>query len=332
MFYINKNPILASEMEVLTELKQQLALNGIMRFDKFVEGSSNIQFNCPIHNDGQESKPSCGIKTTNHGDTPAGTVHCFACGYTASLEEMISNCFGKNDGGVFGIEWLVKNFLTISVEQRKDIQLDMGRGVTVKKETEYISEEELASYRYYHPYMYKRKLTDELIEKFDVGYDPNFKLYDKRGNIKGVMRCITFPVRNIEGKTLFLGRRSVDTKFFHYPDGVEKPVYGLYELPKDAEEIIICESFLDAISCYKYDKPAVALIGTGTDFQYEQLKALTCRKFITALDPDKAGNSATIRLKKALGSRKLVTTYILPNGKDINDLTEEEFNNLDEIF
>lgn len=35
---------------------------------------------------------------------------------------------------------------------------------------------ELDRYRYIHPYMYKRGMTDDLIEKFDVGYDPAFKL------------------------------------------------------------------------------------------------------------------------------------------------------------
>jgi len=331
MFYVNKNPILADELQVLNELKAQLELNGILRFAEFKVGPRNIQFNCPIHNDGQEREPSCGISTVNKEEVPAGTVHCFTCGYTASLEQMISDCFGKDDDGAFGKEWLIKNFLTISIENRKDIILDLERGNN-RKTTSYVSEEELDSYRYYHPYMYKRRLTDEIIEKFDVGYDDHFELKDKFGKVKSVLRCLTFPVRDINGNTLFIARRSVDIKFFHYPEGVDKPIYGLYELPKDANEIIVCESVLNTLTCYTYGKPSVALLGLGTEYQYDQLRKLPCRKIITALDPDGAGYRATERLKKALKGNKLVTSYVLPEGKDVNDLEKEEFENLEELF
>lgn len=331
MFYINRNPILADDLEVLNELKHQLARRGILRFNEFKVGPRNIQFNCPIHSDGQEKKPSCGISTVQIKDIPPGTVHCFTCGYIATLEEMISHCFGRDDMGAYGREWLVKNFLTVSIENRKDIPLNVSRGSKVEKMS-YISEEELDSYRYYHPYMYKRKLTDEVIEKFDIGYDEHFELKDKDGKVKQVLRCLTFPVRDKKGNTLFIARRSVDIKFFHYPEGVIKPVYGLYELPDDAKEIIICESILNALTCYVYGKPAVALNGLGTEYQYEQLKRLPARKFIIALDPDEAGQRATRKLRKALRGSKLVTQYEIPKGKDLNDLDEKEFENLAEIF
>lgn len=332
MFYVSGNPILAEDLDVLQELKRQLALNGIIRFAEFKVGPRNIQFNCPIHNDGQERKPSCGISTTNQEGTPAGTVHCFACGYTATIEEMISHCFGKDDNGAFGKEWLIKNFLTVSIDSRKPIELNLSRDKNSDIQEQYISEDELDSYRYYHDYMYKRKLTDEVIEQFDVGYDKHFELKDKEGKVKSVLRCVTFPVRDTNGNTLFIARRSVDTKFFHYPEDTQKPVYGLYELPKNAKEVIICESIFNALTCYVYGKPAVALLGLGTPYQFEQLKKLPCRKFITALDGDNAGRRATVRLKKALGSNKLVTSYLIPDGKDVNDLTFEEFKNLEEIF
>ena len=331
MFYINKNPILAEELEVLNELKFQLEANGIKRFAEFKPGPRNIQFNCPIHADGQERKPSCGISTVNKEEVTAGTVHCFTCGYTATLEQMVSHCFGKDDEGAFGKEWLIKNFLTISIENRKDIILDLQRGNN-KNNAKYISEQELDSYRYYHSYMYKRRLTDEVIEQFDVGYDKHFELIDKFGKVKSVLSCLTFPVRDISGKTLFIARRSVDIKFFHYPEGVDKPVYGIYELPKDVNEIIVCESILNALTCYTYGKPAVALLGLGTEYQYDQIRKLGCRKIITALDPDAAGQRATEKLKKALKGNKLVTSFILPEGRDINDLEKEEFENLQELF
>lgn len=330
MFTVNGNPILASELDILYELRAQLALNGIERFSTIRTGAGYIQFNCPIHNDGRERRPSCSISTRDKPNFPIGAIHCFTCGYSVYLDEMISHCFGYDDNGRFGREWLTKNFMTVSVENRKDLQLDMSRDTQVKK-LEYVSDEELDSYRFYHPYMYERKLTDAVIEEYDIGYDGNFKLVGSNGKIQ-TYRCITFPVRNAEGKTLFIARRSIDTKFFHYPSGVIKPLYGLYELPKDIDEVVVCESVFNTLTCRVYGDYSVSLLGLGTEFQYEQLKKLPCRKLKLALDPDKAGQNAADRLSKALKGYKIITRLRIPAGKDVNDLSEDEYRNLEELY
>lgn len=328
MFLVNGLPLLEDDLSVLQELKRQLAMNGINRFADFKIGNKNIQFNCPIHSEGQERTPSCGILTQSNNKVPAGTVHCFSCGYTSSLEKMIGNCFGIDDAGQFGTRWLTKNFRTISIEDRSDIILDFQRG---SKETvsSYVSEEELDRYRYIHSYAYKRRLTDDVIEKFDVGFDSAF-IIENRLKQKTTYKCLTFPVRDAEGRTLFIARRSITGKFFHYPEGINKPVYGLYELPKDTSEIIVCESVFNALTCYAYGKPAIALLGTGTPYQYEQLSRLPVRKFILGFDGDNAGRKATARFRQALGKKKIISVLDIPEGKDINDLSKEEFEALQE--
>jgi hypothetical protein len=339
MFSVMGSPILADEADVITELRDQLALNGIHRFKAIRKITNHLQVTCPFHKDGAESKPSCGITTTDikQGDrlVKAGTVHCFTCGKTCSLEEMISYLFGRNDFGAFGSEWLRKNFLTVTYESRPTIDLNLSR--SVKKdisEIKYVSEEELDSYRYVHPYMYQRKLTDEIIEKFDVGYDANFILKHQNGG-ESHLRCVTFPVRDMTGGTLFIARRSIDTKFFNYPAGVDKPVYGLYELSQleiYPSEIIICESIFNCLTCWVYGKYAVALNGTGTPEQYKQLKNMPNRKFILGLDPDDAGYRGRAKIRKALGDCKILSEYDIPVGKDINDLSKEEFDDLQELL
>ena len=112
---------------------------------------------------------------------------------------------------------------------------------------------------------------------------------------------------------------------------MEKPVYGVYELPKDCKSVIICESVINALTCVVYGRPAVALFGTGDPMQIEQLNQLGVRKYILALDPDKAGAKGTYRLKHGIQG-KLLTKFILPKGKDINDLSLVEFQNLQEVF
>ena len=199
--------------------------------------------------------------------------------------------------------------------------LDYSRD-PVRPSESFVSERELAGYRVYHPYMWKRKMTPGIVDLFDVGYDE-------------YTRCLTFPVRNEQGKTLFVARRSVNTKFFNYPSGVTKPVYGLYELSlmePYPSEVIICESMIDAITCWVYGKYAVALNGLGDSYQVEQLCRMRNRKFILATDNDERGQRARIYLRKHIKC-KIITEYRLPDGKkDINDLTKDEFYNLEEFF
>jgi hypothetical protein len=319
MFEVKGLPILVDELEVLKELKRQVyQQQGREILRKMKVSGDNIMVCCPIHNDGQERKPSCGISLRRIKDKPPGTVHCFACGYTNSLEVMISECFGYQGSG-FGTNWLLENFINAEAYERPDLILDFSREIKPIKKVEYIKEEELQKYRFYHPYMYKRKLTNEIIDLFDVGYNKD-------------TNSITFPVKDINGNVLFVTERSVITKHFHIPEGVDKPLYGIYEcMQAKADEIYICESQINALTCWVYGKHAIALFGTGNKLQYEILNKLPIRKVILALDPDKAGDKGTYKLKKYLRG-KIITKVIVPQGKDINDLNYEEFISLKEIF
>ena len=305
-------------MDILVELQSQLTINGIKLLQKMKDGPDNIQVQCPYHKNGQERRPSAGVRKSD------GLFHCMACGEVHSLPEMISHCFGHCDDmiGSFGWSWLLKNFATVNVEERKDVDLNFNRNLCDVKQVTYVSEEELESYRYVHPYMYKRGLTDDIIELFDIGYDSNND-------------CITFPVRDIKGNTLFIARRSVKTKFFNYPSGVEKPLYGLYEIQytnKYSSEVIVCESMLDALSFWTVGKCAVALNGTGNELQFKQLRDLPCRKLILATDNDSAGMEARKRIRQNV-TNKLITEYLFPKErKDANECTKEELLCLEEVF
>lgn len=322
MFKVNDREILDSPMSVLERLHSDLLRNGRDLIRELKPSGSNIMFTCPKHNDGAERKPSCGITTEDKGSTPAGTVHCFACGYTTSLDEMISFCFNKEDAGRFGRRWLIQNFLVAERgEGRKPLQVDFVRHKMNVPEALYVTEEELQKYRYIHPYLYKRKMTDEIIEKFDLGYDKK-------------TQCVTFPVLDERGNCLFVARRSVKTKFFNYPPDTQKPVYGMYQILNERcfDEVIVCESMFNALSCWVWGRPAVALLGTGTPYQYEQLKRSPVRKFITAFDPDEGGRKGEERFYKNMKESKILTRFVIPPGKDINDLTEQEFRALEEFF
>ena len=332
---INDVEFNVSAAEIVQELVSQLRLNNIQYIQRYRDVGGDVQVCCPYHKNGMERRPSAGIRKSD------GMFHCFACNEVHTLPEVISYCFGHEDDilGKFGWNWLLKNFAIIKTEERKDVELNLRRDILAIKDKlvdnkkNFVTEEELDKYRYIHPYMYERKLTDEIIELFDIGFDKDSE-------------CITFPVRDINGNCLFIARRSVKTKFFSYPQGVEKPLYGLYELshynddiktfsglPADCSEVIVCESMIDALTCWVYGKYAVALNGLGNESQLKQLRELPCRKLILATDMDDAGKKARVRIKKNI-KNKLITEYTwdINMAKDINDMTKEQFLHLEEFM
>lgn len=327
------------DVEVILEKLQSF---GFIRIHKQV--GDYMQIYCPFHSDGNERKPSCGVllneQFKNGRRYPQGWTHCFTCGYAESLPDMISDLLKLKSISQTGIDWLIQNIPGFQADFEADYQQlipdNLMNALTdnfavqylqslTQPEVEYISEAELASYRFTIPYMYERRLTDEIIDKFDVGYDANWVAPGR----KTPTPCVTFPVRDKDGHTLFFCRRSVQGKFFNYPTDVTKPVYGLYELPPNCKSVIICESCFNALTCWVYGRPAVALLGTGNSYQIQQLKELGVQEFILAFDPDDAGRRATNKLKKALKSVAIVWSFVgIPPGKDINDLTKEEFDAL----
>jgi DNA primase len=325
--------IQSDTQSILDMLKFDLAQHGVDRFHIFRNNGENIQTNCPFHKGGQERKPSFGV----NGEIDK--CHCFACGWSGTIEEMISELYGYQDEGKFGKRWLIKRFNTVEIETRPNIMEGFnGRNnITIRNNNDIhrfkqhiqsnksseqysgeITEEELDKYRYIHPYMYQRGLTDEIIERFDIGYDRE-------------REEITFPVADLQGTVRFIASRSVKNKFFRLPKNENKPIYQGYRFMSGRyKEAYITESFLNCLTCWKYDKPAMAMIGTGNKKQYEILNNLPVRTYILCFDPDEAGRKATERFKKHVHG-KIIKELVYPDNRDINDL-QEEFLNCKIIF
>lgn len=322
MIKLQDTIIQASTEDVINTLRFDLAQKGLNRFAIVRLNGENLQSNCPFHKNGQERKPSFGV----NGEIDR--CHCFSCGWAGTIEEMISELYGYQDEGKFGKRWLIKRFNTIEIETRKNIMegfngrsnfnINCISNIPTSNTTTFISDEELDKYRYIHPYMYERGLTDEIIERFDIGYD------DERDEI-------TFPVRDIEGRCVFVAGRSTERKFFRLPKGIDKPIYCADKFRTGTyRTAYITESFLNCLTCWKYGKHAMAMIGTGNQKQYEILNKLPVREYILAFDPDEAGKKATERFRKNVHG-KIIKELVYPDNRDINDL-QEEFLNCKVVF
>ena len=132
---------------ILSVLREDLLSKDIDVFATTKRNGNNIQTICPFHKEGKERKPSFGIHTET------GACHCFSCGWKGYLPYLISTLYGRTDEE-FGIKWLRTNFNTTSIENRPGIVIADRNKPKIEKE--YITEDELSEYRYFHPYMYQK--------------------------------------------------------------------------------------------------------------------------------------------------------------------------------
>lgn len=327
------------KLDVVAILDKLAALEYV-RLNKVSNGYYQIY--CPFHNDGNERKPSCGVlletQVRNGTTYPAGWFHCFTCGYAEPLHTAVADILKLHSIKSSAIEWLQSNIPGFEIEDQqieKLVPSNIMSAITSKyaltyiaAQTQslnsYISESELSQYRFTVPYMYERKLTDDIIAKFDVGVDMNWIPPGR----KKKMPCLTFPVQDKSGNVLFIYRRSIEGKFFSMPTNITKPVYGLHQIPDGCSSVVICESILNALTSWRYGRPAVALLGTGTAYQIRQLKESGIPEFVICLDGDDAGARGTAKLKRNLRSCAICWAINMTPGKDLNDLTKDEYDKL----
>lgn len=178
--------------EVTVDLITQLRLyiqskTGILYFKDIKKTSDDLMVTCPFHKNGQESKPSCGIKIRTDEKGSVGTVHCFSCGQTSDLSGVVQYLLGAKYNYV-EVESLfhLQNMISTSYIQNENKYL--GVRFEIPK-SNYVNNDVVKTYKYYHPYLEHRHITKEVAEIYDIGYD--------RDNEQ-----IIFPIRDINRRCL----------------------------------------------------------------------------------------------------------------------------------
>jgi DNA primase len=319
MINVNGMEIDTTYQQLLIDLKGSLMCNGIFLLNDIKPTGDNIMITCPVHKDGHEHKPSCGVsivpKYQGSKIIEPGTVHCFTCGYTAPLTSFISNCFGYKDGGIFGNKWIKAQYNTGLTPKTRKVELNLSRRTITRGELPNVPEEVLQGYRFTVNYMYSRGLTDDIIEQFDIGYDRKDD-------------CITIPVPNLKGEVKWLQRRSIIGKRYYIPSGINKTDYLLgasevLRLKLYKQPVYIVESPFNMLTLWKLGLPAICIFGTGGGNQYKMLNKLPIRHYIIALDPDEAGKKGSRKLLHNLGKTKLLSKVNYIDQRDINELDTE---------
>lgn len=307
---INNKAIVAPIEDIIAALKKELRNNKLKHIK---QKGDNIIVSCPSHKNGLENNPSCSIYRGDSPDIEYGTVHCFTCGFSGPLWHFVGECFDEDDE--FGKEWLCERFGDTFIQEELMLPLiDLSNKKPTQK---YLDESILNCFQNYHPYMTQRKLSNYVIDKFKIKYDTSAK-------------CIVFPVWDSNDNLVMLTRRSVNNKMFIIDKDIEKPVYLLnYIINENIKTVYVCESQINALTLWSYGYPAIALFGTGSKYQYELLNKSSIRNYYLCFDGDEAGDKGIQRFIKNIRSDVFVNIVKVPRGKDINDLSLEEFKNLD---
>ncbi len=300
--YLIDEPII----NILYKCKSELT-NG--KLSSIIDKGSWVSVTCPFHSDGKERNNSCGIVSISNSSLEYGTFNCFTCKHTGNLYHFIGACFDLGDA--YGKKWLISNF----GKPLYDRQIKLDRIVLNQNKAKIKGDETiLETFQSYHPYMTKRKLSKDVIENFKIKYDPKTE-------------SIIFPVWDEYGKYLFYTSRNVNYKGFNIPKDVDKPIYLLnFVLQQNINKVIVCESQINTLTCWSYGYPAIGLFGSSlTNYQQKILNRSGIRTYILALDGDEAGQNGIAKFKEKIRKDVIVEVVWLPQGKDINDLTKEEF-------
>lgn len=309
---INKHVIDADVETILKDIRNQTSNRYL---HDIIKRGLNVAITCPEHKNGQELNPSCYVYNDKTSDTvPYGWYRCFTCGDQGPLYKLVAKCLNISIDEAK--QWLIDNYSNTFTEKMIELPtIDVGNKIPKNV----LNESILNDYAYFHPYMFQRGLTENVILKFKIGYNKNND-------------SITFPVWDEHDNLIGITERNVKTKYFHIPENMGKPVYLLNHIIKNhITEVVVCESQLDALKCWTWDIPAIALFGTGSKKQYEILNNSGIRFYHLALDGDLAGEHGIKRFIENIRNDVFVDIIKIPQGKDVNDLNKEEFMSLERL-
>ncbi len=153
-------------------------------------------------------------------------------------------------------------------------------------------------------YLLSQEYTTEEIVAAGLGRER--EAYKGGGLYDYFRNRIIFPIRDARGRTVGFGGRELGgghPKYLNTPQTLlfdkSSILYGL-DLAREAirrrDQVVIVEGYLDALIAHQYgEKNVVACIGSAiTEKHVRQLKKLT-KRLALALDPDTAGETATLR-------------------------------------
>lgn len=337
MLVIWDTPIIVELEVVLHLLGQEMEEKyGREYFGRPVESGSNIMVKCPFHKDGQERKPSMGVRVDD------GRYNCFTCGEHGDLPMFIAKSLDlgvKRDstGEVveppkpeLGYKWLLKKFNLAVQGERPGLGLGQPRGHN--RFSKFVPESDVEQYyEFIHPYMEEvRCIPQKMQDYLEIGYD-------KPTN------SVIFLMRDLKGNIFFVKKRPIssynDVRYTNVKDIPKKHLmFGAYYIYRDyvispkqwlvdainKNGITLVEGEIDVSSGWTLRMPTAGI--GGRIFFKEQAKVLATlgvKNVNLGLDNDEEGQKETKRILEQYSGIFRLRTIKYPDwAKDMNDVVK----------
>ncbi len=309
--------------EIIDEVRQTNDIVDIISQYVHLKRSGRNFFGlCPFHN---EKSPSFSVSPDKQ------IFHCFGCGVGGNVFTFLTKIEGINF--VEAVQTLAErsNIQLPTLESNGDSARELLKA-KVYKVNEFAA-------NYYHQNLYqpeskiaqeyikKRKLTNETLQSFQIGFSGKFnELYqelkkqgfeepeilesglvnknDRGQYIDRYRNRLMFPICDARGRVIAFGGRVLDDskpKYINSPENVVyskgRNLFGLNVAKKgDTKQLLIVEGYMDVISLHQRGiTNVVAPLGTALTQQQGWLLRKNSEKIILSFDSDEAGLMAKMR-------------------------------------
>ena len=305
------------------------------------KSGANFVCVCPFHDD---KNPSMSVSPSR------GIFHCFSC-----------KAGGDAIKFVMDYEKLSYPEAVEKIAGLQNFTLNYVRGGEPAKENKHILENANAFYRsllYKTPaaveYLYSRGITDELIDKFELGFAPesaqtirllqNDQIEPKEALEIGIVKQnengiyasfinrITFPIYTHAGRLVGFGGRTISGNPAKYVNSPQSAVfdkstlfYGYHLAKREIfakNQIIITEGYMDVIMLHKAGfNNVVAVLGTALTTKHLPLLKRGEISVILCFDGDDAGINAATKSALLLAQNEIDgSVVIIEGGADPADM------------
>jgi replicative DNA helicase len=294
---------------------------------------SRAHYNCPLCPSGT------GDKRTGAFSIKDNRYKCFSCGESGDIFDLIAAVEGlePQSRAVFVRAGELLNVSAENIPTTKGVNKNPMNEAPKRDYREYIEQcaAALKGNQAAMDYLTgERGLSSGSMERFGIGYDPNFSFYKVDGGIvNNLGAAIIIP--SVPGGNHFSARLLNKPDWFNNAYIKVKPtsepfiLFNMSALYADSEApIFITEGQIDAISIIEAGADAVSTSSTsGVNEFIRQLKAKpTKRPLIIAYDNDEAGATAKVKLIAELDGIGAVYTIaeICGNHSDPNEAYKKE--------
>ena len=314
--------------EIIDEIRQSNDIvDVISQYVRLKRSGRNFFGLCPFHN---EKSPSFSVSPDKQ------IFHCFGCGVGGNVFTFLMKIEGINF--IEAVQMLAEraNIVLPTLENNGDSAKEELKA-KVYKVNEFTAD-------FYHKNLYlptakiaqeyvkKRKLSNETLKSFQIGFSGKFdELYqelkkqgfqekeilesglvnkNERGQyIDRYRNRLMFPICDVRGRVIAFGGRVLDDskpKYINSPENIVyskgRNLFGLNVAKKgDLKKILIVEGYMDVISLHQRGiTNVVAPLGTALTEQQGWLLRKNSEQIILSFDSDEAGLTAKMRALEIL--------------------------------